>query len=136
MTSIDDLQKSADNERPRGPTGLPITITAYVTLFADTYLVLASLASRMMKEAYASYLLPFSGDKNSDETHLTVLTIATWTAVLAVGCLSSRRRSSNDNYSAAVVWIVLVLAIPWLFVLIPTTLTTLNWAKQLFLYGP
>jgi hypothetical protein len=136
MTAIDDSQKSGDNEPPQVVRASPFTIAAYVTLLADAYLVLASLASRMMQEAYASYLLPFSGDKNSDETHLTVLIIATWTSVLAVGCLWSRRRSSNDNYSAAVVWIVLVLTIPWLFVLIPTTLTTLNWAKQLFLYGP
>lgn len=132
MTSIDDLQKSADNERPRGATGLPITITAYVTLFADTYLVLASLAGKMMKATYTAHLLPFIGDKDPDETHLMVLIIATWTAALAVGCLSSRRRSSNDNYPAALAWIVPVLAIPWLFILIPTTL---NWAKQLFFYA-
>ena len=136
MTAIDDSQKSGDNEPLQVARASPFTIAAYVTLLADTYLVLASLASRMMKEAYSSYLLPFSGDRNPDKTDLMVLIIATWTAVLVVGCLSSRRRSSNDNYSAAVVWIVLVLAIPWLFVLIPTTLTTLNWAKQLFLYGP
>jgi hypothetical protein len=136
MTAIDDSQKSGDNEPSQVVRASPFTIAAYVTLLADAYLVLASLASRMMQEAYASYLLPFSGDKNSDEPHFMVLIIATWTAVLAMGCLSSRRRSSEDNYSAAVVWIVLVLAIPWLFVLIPTTLTTLNWAKQLFLYGP
>lgn len=136
MATIDGIQQSDENESLEVAKASPFTIAAYVTLLADTYLVLASLASRMMKEAYASYLLPFSGDKNSDETHLMILIIATWTAVLAVGCLSSRRRSSNDNYSAAVVWIVLVLAIPWLFVLIPTTLTTLNWAKQLLLYGP
>lgn len=62
----------------------PFTIAAYVTLLADAYLVLASLASRMMQEAYASYLLPFSGDNNSDETHFLVLIVATWTAILAV----------------------------------------------------
>ncbi|MFP6765862.1 MAG: hypothetical protein VB858_19685 [Planctomycetaceae bacterium] len=136
MTAKYDSQKSGNNEPLQVARASPFTIAAYVTLLADTYLVLASLASRMMKEAYSSYLLPFSGDRNPDETDLMVLIIATWTAVPAVGCLSSRRRSSNDNVSAAVVWIVLVLAIPWLFVLIPTTQTTLNWAKQLFLYGP
>jgi hypothetical protein len=136
MTAIDESQKSGDSEPLQVARASPFTIAAYVTLLADAYLVLASLASRMMKEPYASYLLPFSGDKNSDAIHLMILIIATWTAVLAVGCLSSRRGSSNDNYSVAVVWIVLVLAIPWLFVLIPATLTTLNWVKQLFLYGP
>lgn len=136
MTVIDDSQKSGDNEPLQVTRASPFTIAAYVTLLADAYLVLASLASRMMRNAYTSYLLPFSTDKNSDGTHLMVLIIATSTAVLAVGCLSSRRRSSNDNYAAAVVWIVLVLAVPWLFVLIPTTLNTLNWAKHVFLYGP
>lgn len=136
MKAVDDSQKSADTEPLQVARGSPFKIAAYVTLLADAYLVLASLASRMMKNASASYLLPFSGGKHSDETHLMVLIIATWTAVLAVGCLSSRRTSSNDNYAAAVVWIVLVLAVPWLFVLIPATLNTLNWAKHLVLYGP
>jgi len=136
MTTIDDSQKSGDNEPPQVLRASPFTIAAYVTLLADAYLVLASLASRMMQEAYASYLLPFSGDNNSDETHFLVLIVATWTAILAVGCLSSRRTSSQGNHSAAVVWFFLVLAVPWLFILIPTILNTLNWAKRLFLYGP
>ena len=136
MTTDDGSQKSGDNEPLQVARSSPLIVAAYVTLLADAYLVLASLASRMMKNASASYLLPFNGGKNSEETHLMVLIIATWTAVLAVGCLSPRRRSSNDNYAAAVVWVVLVLAVPWLLILIPTTLNTLHWAKHLFLYGP
>ena len=136
MTAIHDSEKRGDNEPLQVARASPFTIAAYVTLLADTYLVLASLASRMMKEAYASYLLPFIADKTSDETHLMTVIIATGTAVPAARYLSSRRTNSNDNYPAAVAWIVSVLAIPWLFILIPTTLTTLNWAKQLFLYAP
>ena len=136
MTAVGDSRNGDDTEPLQVWRFSPFKIAAYVTLLADAYLVLASLASRVMNNASASYLLPFRGGKHSDESHVMVLIIATWTAVLAVGCLSSRRTSSKDNYAAVVVWVVLVLAVPWFFVLMPIALSALRWAKHLYLYGP
>ena len=136
MAAVGDSRRSPGDAPPQVTRVSPFTIAAYVTLFADAYLVLASLASKMMQNVSASYLLPFHSEENPGETHVIVLVVATWTSVLAVGCLSSRQRDSHDNWLAGVVWIGVVLAIPWLFVLMPMASNIVIWAKQLFLYGP
>ena len=140
MTEIDHAQTSDENESLPVAEVSPFTIVAYITLLADAYLVLASLATKMMNRAYASYLLPFGGGNNAGETHFWALIVATWTGTLAVGCLSSRDPSSRGKHGAAIVWFLLVIALGALG-LITAGLRSgvssgLSWAKELFLYGP
>jgi len=88
------------------------------TLVVDAYLVLASIATKMMKREYSSYLLPF-GSEGDAPSRLTVLLIATWTAILAIGCIRSNSTQSNKSSAPGTLWFVLVLAIVWLAYLTP-----------------
>lgn len=135
MAVMDDSQENDDGKQVYVARVSVFSVIAYATLLADAYLVLASLASRVMKVGYASNLLPFYADKSSDGSLLVVLVITTWTAVLALGCLSWRRGSSGESVSVVGIWVCLVLAVPWLFVLKSVVGGALHWAKQLFLYG-
>ena len=69
------------------------TFFAYATLLLDTYLVLASVATRMMKDTYTSYLPPFGSVENTERVRFFILIVAAWTAALAIGCLKKRRRN-------------------------------------------
>ena len=88
----------------------------YGTLIVDVYLVLASIATRMMNSQYTGYLPPFGPD-GAQTSRFMVLLIATWTAILALGCI----RSNNPKSAGApgTIWFVLVLAIVWLGYLTP-----------------
>ena len=85
------------------------------TLVVDAFLVLASIATKMMKREYSGYLLPF-GSEGSEPSRFLVLLIASWTGILAIGCIRSRKTSSDG---AGTLWFVLILAIVWLAYLMP-----------------
>lgn len=90
---------------------------AYLTLFVDAYLVLASIATRMMKAEYTQFLPPFGPGSGPEPSRILVLIIATWTSVLAVGCLNQSRKQSDSTPGS--VWFIVVLAIAWLSYLVP-----------------
>lgn len=94
------------------------TTAAYGTLLADAYLALASVATRMIHPEYQRYLPPF-GDDVSEGSRILVLLVATWTAVLAVGCLRAGRTEAEGWHAPGVLWFVLVLAVIWLVFLLP-----------------
>lgn len=88
------------------------------TLIIDAYLVLASIATKMMKREYSGYLLPF-GSEGDAPSRFIVLLIATWTAILAIGCIRSSNTKSEKSSAPGILWFVVVLAIVWLVNLIP-----------------
>ena len=94
------------------------TALSYGTLVVDAYLALALTATRMMKRGYTSHLPPFGSEGVSEGTRFLVLLIATWTAVLAIGCLRANSAQAESPHAPGTVWFVLVLAIVWLPVLI------------------
>lgn len=61
---------------------------SYVTLIVDAYLVLASIATKMMKSQYTYYLPPFGSEAGHELSRGMVLLVATWTAVLSLGCIN------------------------------------------------
>ena len=107
------------------------TILAYGTLLADAYLALASVATRAMHPEYQRYLPPF-GDAVSEGSRILVLLVATWTAVLALGCLRAGRTEAERSHAPGVLWFVLVLAVIWLVILAPL-IVDLSW--DLFVRG-
>lgn len=108
------------------------TVLAYLTLLVDVYLVLASLAARMMKEEYSSWL-PLVGSNGNSETHsFAVLVVATWTAILAIGCLRIQNLQTDNAHTPSTVWFILVLSIIWLINIVPM-LSRFSW--DVFLRG-
>ena len=89
----------------------------YLTLVVDAYLVLASIATRMMKAEYTHFLPPFGSDNGTQPSRVLVLIMATWTAILAVGCLNQSRPESNSAPGS--LWFIVVLAIAWMSYLMP-----------------
>ena len=131
MTNMDN-QNDENSTPPKTKTSL-WTILAHATLLVDAYLVLASIASQMMKNTYRTYLPPFDRVDNIEGARLFTLIVATWTAVLAMGCLKMRRVPSDSAYSAGIVWVVLLLSVVWLMYLTPAIIDV---SRNLFLYGP
>jgi hypothetical protein len=90
-------------------------VLAYSILVVDAYLALAALATR----AGVQNLPPFGIGRVSDSSRFYAMTVATWTAVLAFGCL---RRASTDEEQPARIglyWCILVLVLAWFAQLIP-----------------
>ncbi len=135
MTMDDQMtdNQSPCNSQPEHGRGLPII--ACLTLIVDAYLVLAAQASVMLQNDLGAKLLPFGDAATAEETRFWVLIVTTWTAVLAVGCLTSRRRSAGWTPWSGVMFFALVLAVPWLFLLFDLVMKLWTWGKGLFLYG-
>lgn len=100
------------------------TLFAFATLFVDAYLVLAAVANKMIGGTGSTSLPPFGQEVASEETRLMVLSLATWTAVLAVGCLykghaPSAQAASEQRGMAGVVWFVILLLVVWAAYLLP-----------------
>lgn len=89
-------------------------VVGYGTLAVDAYLVLASIATRMMKAEYSRFVPPFGAHTGGEPSRVMVLLIATWTAILAMGCLRANNEQAGKTRSAGTIWFVLVLAIVWL----------------------
>ena len=94
-------------------------VVAYGTLIVDAYLVLASIAIRMMKTQYRHYLPPFDSEGDVEPSRFIVLVVATWTAFLAIGCLKSANVKSEGAAAAGIVPFILLLIIVWLVYLTP-----------------
>lgn len=108
------------------------TLLAYTTLLLDGYLILASQAVRMMKVEYSSYLPLFEAKGFSTRQHTVTLAIATWTAVLAVGCLKTQSSGKGEPRNPAVSWFFVVILVAWLVNVVPVLIT---FAKNLYLRG-
>lgn len=108
------------------------TVLAYGTLLVDAYLALASVAIRMMKREYSSYLLPFRTGEVSGEQRFLVLIIATWTAALAIGCLRLHVAQKSNHTMPGIFWFILILSVVWLIQGVPLML---NFARELFVRG-
>jgi hypothetical protein len=104
----------------------------YGTLVFDAYLVLASIATKMMKAEYSGYLMPFGAGGAAEPSRFMVLLVATWTAVLAMGCLGANYSQSERTRAAGTLWFVAVLAIVWLVYLTPVVIDV-SWS--LFVQG-
>lgn len=108
------------------------TALAYGTLLVDVYLVLAPLAARMMKGKYSSWL-PLFGEHGSLEMQsFPALVVATWTGILAIGCLKTQSLQSDNSHVPSTSWFVLVLSIIWLVNIVPIV-TSFSW--NVFLRG-
>jgi len=108
-------------------------VMGYGTLIADAYLVLASIATRMMQAEYSHLLPPFGSFNQGNElSRVIVLVIATWTAILAMGCLAAARHKSKDAPAPGSLWFVVVLVLAWLSYLTPALKTL---CSQLFIRG-
>ena len=103
-------------------------VAAYGTLVVDAYLALAAVATRVDVRD----LPPFGSEPVTDCTRLVVLLVATWTAILAVGCLGTGTGRSERTQTPVVFWFVLVLGLVWLGFLLPW-LTDTFW--RLFVQG-
>jgi hypothetical protein len=108
------------------------TAVAYGTLVVDAYLALASVATKATPREGHRYLPPFGFVVASEASRFLVLLVATWTAILALGCLSVSGEQRERPHSAAVLWFVLVLAVVWLFFVLPL-LVELVW--RWFIWG-
>ena len=95
------------------------SVVGYGTLVVDAYLILASIAAPMMEAQYRAYLPPFGSAEFGQPSRFVVLLVATWTAVLAMGCLRANDVQSVRGSAPGVLWFVLVLAIVWLVYLTP-----------------
>jgi hypothetical protein len=98
---------------------------AYGTLVVDAYLALASVASKATPREGHRYLPPFGWVGASEASRFLVLVVATWTAILALGCLRAGGEQREGPHSAAVLWFVVVLAVVWLSLVLP-------WLVELF----
>jgi len=107
-------------------------VVGYGTLAVDVYLVLASIANRMMKAEYSHLLPPFGSGGGGEPSRVIVLLIATWTAILAMGCLAAARPKSKDAPAPGSLWFVVVLVLAWLSYLTPALRTL---CSQLFIRG-
>jgi hypothetical protein len=105
---------------------------AYGTLVVDAYLALAAVATRATPREVHRYLPPFGLVGESEASRFLVLLVATWTAILALGCLRASDEHRERPHAAAVLWFVLVLAVVWLALVLPW-LVGLFW--QWFLWG-
>jgi hypothetical protein len=92
---------------------------AYGTLVVDAYLALASVATRATPREGHRYLPPFGWVGASDASRFLVVVVATWTAILALGCLRASGEQRERPHSAAVLWFVVVLAVVWLSLVLP-----------------
>lgn len=104
----------------------------YGTLVVGAYLVLASVASKMMKSQYLGYLPPFGSMGGAEPSNFMVLLIATWTAILAMGCLRVNRSPTDQAPAPGSLWFGLVLVIVWLVYLVPMLI---NLSRYLFVHG-
>ncbi len=95
------------------------TAVAYGTLVADAYLALASVATKAMPREGHHYLPPFGWVGVSEVSRILVLFVATWTAILALGCLAASSGPRESPHGGAILWFVLVLGVIWLLVLLP-----------------
>jgi hypothetical protein len=66
-------------------------ILATVTLLADGYILLALIATSMMKPRYYGYLPPFHREDIQAIPDFAWLAAVIWTALLAAGCFWPRR---------------------------------------------
>ena len=107
-------------------------VVGYGTLIVDVYLVLASIAARMMKAQYRGYLPPFGSEAGAEPTRFMVLLVATWTAILAIGCLRANHAQPEGTRASGTLWFVAVLALVWLVYLTPVLIDVL-W--KLFVQG-
>jgi hypothetical protein len=107
-------------------------VVGYGTLIIDVYLVLASVAAKMMKAEYSRYLPPFGSEGGAEPTRFMVLLVATWTAILAIGCLRANDAPSEETRAPGTLWFVAVLALVWLVYLTPVLIDVL-W--KLFVQG-
>lgn len=73
----------------------------------------------MMNPEYSRYLPPFGSEGVGQPSHFVVLCIATWTAILAAGCLRANNAAREREHAPGSLWFILVLAIVWLVYLIP-----------------
>jgi hypothetical protein len=92
---------------------------AYGTLVVDAYLALAAVATKATPREGHRYLPPFGFVGASEASRFLVLVVATWTAILALGCFRAGGEQRERPHSAAVLWFVLVLAVVWLFLVLP-----------------
>jgi hypothetical protein len=95
------------------------SVAAYGTLVADAYLALASVATRATPREGHRYLPPFGFVGASEGSRFLVLAVATWTAILALGCLRGSGEHRERPHAAAVLWFVLVLAVVWVVLVLP-----------------
>jgi hypothetical protein len=108
------------------------TAVAYGTLVVDAYLALASVATKAIPREGHRYLPPFGLVGVSEASRFLVLLVATWTAILALGCLRASGEQRERPHAAAVLWFVLVLAVSWLLLMLPV-LVELLW--EWFVWG-
>ncbi len=90
------------------------TILGFGTLLIDTYLVLTSIASRMMNAEYREHLPLFGPESDLASSPFMVLIIATWTALLAIGCIRADRKTPEDSNTPALIPFVLILGLVWI----------------------
>jgi hypothetical protein len=112
------------------------TAWAYGTLIVDAYLALASVATRAAPQV-RHYLPPYNWVPVSVAGHFLMLLVATWTAILALGCLRADSEQRESPHATGVLWFVLVLAFIWLlflFFFLPPLLKDLVW--KLLLWRP
>lgn len=109
------------------------TSVAYGTLVVDAYLALACAAIRALPREGHQYLPPFGWIGASEAGRILVLSVATWTAILALGCLRATDAQHERSHAAAVLWVALVLAMTWLLVLVPLITELL---RELLVWGP
>ncbi len=95
------------------------TAAAYGTLVVDAYLALASVATKALPREGHRFLPPFGFVGASQASRFVVLLVATWTAILALGCLKASDEKRQRPHSAAVLWFLLVLALIWLLFVLP-----------------
>ena len=107
-------------------------MVGYGTLILDVYLVLASVATKMMNTQYRHLLPPFGSNGGAEPSRLIVLFVATWTAILAMGCLRANTVQSEGGSAPGTLWFVLVLALVWLVYLVPVIIDV---SRNLFLQG-
>ena len=58
--------------------------------------------------------------------------VATWTAILAFGCLRAGDEQRERPQAAAVLWFGLVLVLVWLFLVLPLLIAL---AREWFIWG-
>ena len=107
------------------------TVIAYGTLVVDAYLALASIATRVG----VRHLPPFGSERVSDSSRLLVIVVATWTAVLVVGCFRARSIQPESPHAPGILWFLIVLAAAWLAVLLPLLASLAELCWNLFVRG-